>query len=57
MGFDIYTTTPEKIEAIFTQEYVMVADVRSELDKEGWQFKKMGKVKINVPGFRKTLPE
>jgi hypothetical protein len=35
----------------------MVLDVRKELDKEGWVFREMGKVKIDVPGYRKTLPE
>jgi hypothetical protein len=32
-------------------------DVRRELDKEGWVFKEMGKVKIDVAGYRKTLSE
>jgi hypothetical protein len=35
-GFDIYTPTPETIEAKFTQDYMMVLDMRRELDKEGW---------------------
>jgi hypothetical protein len=28
-----------------------------ELDREGWEFGEMGKVKTQVPGFRKTLPD
>jgi hypothetical protein len=34
-GFDIFTANQETIEAKFTQEYMMVMDVRRELDKEG----------------------
>jgi hypothetical protein len=35
----------------------MVLDVRRELDKEGWEFREMGKVIIDIPGYRKTFPE
>jgi hypothetical protein len=56
-GFDIFTVTQEKIEAKFTQEYMMVVDMRRELDREGWVFREMGKVIIDIPGFRKTLPD
>jgi hypothetical protein len=56
-GFDIYTVTPKTIEAKFTNIYPMVIDVERELDREGWKFREMGKVIIDIPGYKKTLPE
>jgi hypothetical protein len=32
----------------FTQEYMMVLDARRELDKEGWEFREMGRVNIKL---------
>jgi hypothetical protein len=40
----------------FSQEYMMVMDVRRDLDREGWKFREMGKVIIDIPGHGKTLP-
>jgi hypothetical protein len=35
----------------------MSLDMWRELDKERWAFREMGKVIIDIPGYRKTLPE
>jgi 3-methyladenine DNA glycosylase Tag len=56
-GFDILGATTETIIAKFTNIYSMVLDVERELDKEGWVFKEMGKMIIDIPGYRKTLQE
>jgi hypothetical protein len=56
-GFDIYARAHNSIEAKYSKTYLMALDILRALDKEGWQFKKMGRVKIDVPGHRKTLPE
>jgi hypothetical protein len=36
---------------------MMVLDVRRELDKEGWLFREIVKVIIDIPGYKKIPPE
>jgi nuclear transport factor 2 (NTF2) superfamily protein len=55
--FEIFAIAHNSIEARFMGEYITVADMIRELDKEGWEFKEMGKVIIDIPGYRKTLSE